>query len=194
MTRTKSPIQQSLRSSSASRRAGWLGPLFALVLLLWSQRADADRHLTLAYPTLRPELGVAGQISPEGHAHFLLNVQAGAGVWIGHSDSYEAVDNFILLPEVGYTFDTSTLHAFNVGLGLGGGGAIVFGAVTPRFVVGDLNGELAMGVRTGLSAALGLMLNFELSHQFLATPTLQRNDITFTVGFNVGYLLLFLKS
>lgn len=167
--------------------------LLGLLLLMWHHDAQAVEGFihNLTLPTLRLDLGVAGQLTPQQLAHFALDVHTGAAVFLGphhYRVNDEKSDQLVLLPEVGYSFDKSTLHAFSAGVGVGYGGLLVYGALTPRFVVGMLNGDRVLGVRTCLSTQLFSMLNIELSHQFLSGTDLLRHDVRFTVGLDLGHL------
>ena len=65
------------------------------------------------------------------------------------------------------------------------------GAYTPRLVVGEMGGELAVGLRHGVAGHfLGRLFSVELAQQLLWVGGELRQELRLLVGLNAGALLI----
>lgn len=118
-----------------------------------------------------------------------LFFQLRGGALIGWPHKKEDSASAWLLPEVGYSHlaeQGGAAHLASLGVGAGYGRfGLAFLLYSPRFVVGQVGSDAAIGFRHGLIGYLFLsILSLELSHQVLSTGGMRRHDLLLSVGFN----------
>ncbi len=142
---------------------------------------------------LRIAMGPAWHLSElseqfDADAHFNLDLVGTVRVTFGRD-----MRGVTLYPELGYTYDdlASGGHLAAFGLGLGYGHPWISVGWVPRFVVGGLAGDLALGLRHGLVADLGMgIFCLELSHQVLWAGGETVHDLRLNFGIDL-YTLTF---
>lgn len=168
--------------------------------------ADAKGGLTLL-PTLAAAIGPTwGLSSAEEKPGLAVDVTVGAAIsWPRRGQELASRDERLLKaalwlqPEFGYSYERgdpaeprASGHLGSLGLGVGYGSLLFLsGAYTPRLVAGFVGGELAVGLRHGLSGQfLGRLFSAELSHQLLLVGGELRHELRLLLGLNAGALLL----
>lgn len=163
-----------------------LAPSLAPAQTAQAPRARESRWITLF--SLRGMIGGAGVFSHQAEARgeFAFDLTVGLRFHRQRADGW----TFILAPEVGFTplqreEDITALWLMGASFGVG---SPVFNlAWAPRFVVGAVGHESAVGMRNGvvLTAIAGLVCA-EVSHQYLALDGGSENDVRVTIGADVG--------
>lgn len=152
-----------------------------------SIRSDDDIRMV---PVLRFALGPSLNFTPESHAEVALETTLGVSALQG------IVGGVALNAEGGYTYESGwksgTLHAGNLTLGVGWGALGMAITYQPRLILGTYAGDLAVGMRNGVTVHLFADLaSVELGHQFVsaqadgdpATKEL-RHDVRMLIGLN----------
>ena len=169
----------------------------------------------LMLPIVAAAIGPTWTLAPTAKTGMAVDVTVGAAIgWprprparepgntvypsVGQDDRY-LKSTLWLQPEFGYTYQRddgpdprTTAQLGSLGLGVGYGSLLfAAGAYTPRLVVGALDGQLAFGLRHGITGYfLGRLFSAELSHQLLWVAGGLRQDLRLLFGLNVGALLM----
>ncbi len=144
--------------------------------------ALADEDSWPIVPVFRIALGPAIHVAPasEEQVELGLDVTAGAIAMLGE-DAISPIVN----PELGYTFDSLGIHAFNLTCGVGVGSPFAALLYQPRFVIGTGAGELAVGMRNGLGFhVLADLGSLEIAHQFMHLGGELHHDVRVMFGVN----------
>lgn len=164
-----------------SRRIGVAAAAF-LVSASASSAARADDML--AIPVLRLALGPAVHVAPEPDVGLRLGLDVTAG-FVGMFG--DVLSSFVISPEIGYTFDSFGLHAFNATCGVGFGGPVVSLLYQPRLILGTAGDDFAVGMRNGIAVrGVADILGLEVGHQFFNAESVLHHDIRILFSLNVG--------
>lgn len=182
----------------AGRRAR-PGLMFAAALLVVTApglaHAGLDRGSLAVLPSLGIDLGGGWRISGANALGFQLSVDAGLQLgWPGRSGvELLLVPALWVMPRLGYAYrsQVDTLpdsHFLSVGLGVGYGQLLsARGLYLPRFLVGKVGSEVALGLRHGLAGSFLLgIFNVELAHQVEWSAGLVQHQVLISLGINVG--------
>ncbi len=149
-----------------------------LLVATASQEARAD---DLGVPVVRLAMGPGIFFEPV-EPRFALDLTAG---FLGIAEP-----GLIYGGELGYSFDTTTLHAFNLAGAIGFGTPWVGATYRPRLIAGTISpfGQLpqgSIGMRNSLMVHfLADIFSFEVGHQFETGPNGLQHDIPILFGFN----------
>lgn len=165
-----------------------------LVALTFATNARAEDGILLV---VRTSFGFALHFR-DGHVKpaFKFEVDGGMAYEWGFPRSEFATyvdSNVVLIPEMGYTFDSLGTHAFNLGVGVGGGNRTVDVTYDPRLILGDHDGHFVVGMRN--AAALRILrdiVDFEMGHQFTVFGGETDQEFVALAGFNLPTLVLYL--
>lgn len=161
-------------------------------------------------PTLEAAIGPTWAVSSSGKVGWAVDATIGAVLgWPGRGQVLGSREERLLKaalwlqPEFGYSYEHGAAgepqgsgHLGSLGLGIGYGNLMFLqGAYTPRLVIGsvggDAGGELAVGLRHGVSGHfLGRLFSAELSHQMLWAGGELRHELRLLCGLNAAVLLL----
>lgn len=157
-----------------------------VITLASPSRADEDEVRVV--PVVRVAMGPSFQAQPDADTltSFVLDATAGASALQG------IFGGLILNGELGYAFDSrgDDLNAFNLTAGVGYGN-VGFGlTVQPRFLIGTVGDNLAVGMRNGLVfRGAADMFSLEVSHRFLHEEGPLRHDAQILLGVNPAALI-----
>ncbi|MFO0547273.1 MAG: hypothetical protein U0271_02735 [Polyangiaceae bacterium] len=165
--------------------------VFAAALALASNEARADSGPD-AVPDFRIAMGPAVHVAPRGDTgvSYALDLTVGFTGVVG-----ERYEGLVFNPELGYTFDTVGLHAFDLRFGIGGGNA--FGAVVyqPHLLAGTLEGDTAIGVRNSLQGKFFAdILSLEVGHQLIYADGDFHQSVNVMFGVNPASFLFLIVS
>lgn len=145
------------------------------------------------YPGVRVAMGpMWPQDKTLRHVVYSLDVMASGMLSLGKEQTWSPWSRspdpsmqglLILIPELGYTYESRGAHLASLGLGLGIRNFVVGVHYVPRFVLGSNKKALALGIRHGvmLEALLGI-LTLEFAHQVLWTDGQPVHDIRLLAG------------
>lgn len=162
--------------------------LATVALLTLASPSRAEDGEVRVVPVVRVAMGPSFQVKPEADTltSFVLDATAGASALQG------IFGGLILNGELGYAFDNrgDDLNAFNLTAGIGYGN-VAFGlTLQPRFLVGTVGDDLAVGMRNGIVIRGGAdMLSLEVSHRFLHEDGPLRHDAQILLGVNPAALV-----
>jgi hypothetical protein len=180
-----------------------------------ASEGSAATVLTTVLPVVGAALGPFWPLAPAARVGLAVDVTVGAAVGFSRRRPASPAVNpwqlprsqdeqylqaaLWLQPEFGYSYERgdpaeprASGHLGSLGLGVGYGSLLFLsGAYTPRLVAGFVGGELAVGLRHGLSGQfLGRLFSAELSHQLLLVGGELRHELRLLLGLNAGALLL----
>jgi len=146
-------------------------------------------------PSVHLGLGPAFHIEPASERAPQFAFDATAGVLLANprgsifsSDTYFGV-------EAGYAYDGLGIHAFALAPMIGYGAPLAFLAYQPRLLVGDADGDTAIGMRNGLAMHMFLGLgSVEIGHQFVSFAGALHHSLQLTFAVNPGLFLTALSG
>lgn len=154
-------------------------PLLALATVMFPREARADDNLGV--PVVRLAMGPAVFVAPV-EPRFALDLTVG---FLAISEP-----GIVFGSELGYSFDTTTTHAFNLTGAIGFGTPFVAATYNPRLLVGTVAAdgalpETTVGMRNSIMLHfLADIFSFEAGHQFKTTPTGLEHDVPIMFGIN----------
>jgi len=162
------------------------GTLTAALVVTTEAHADDDWAFL---PVFRIALGPAIHVAPEREKHVELGLDLTAGFAAMPTESFAGP---IVNPELGYSFDSLGIHAFNLTCGVGFGTPLAALLYHPRLIVGTLDGEAAVGMRNSLTFhALADLGSIEIGHQFVSIDGELHHDIRVMFGVNpLGFVYI----
>lgn len=162
---------------------------FALLVAILPRDARADD--TVGVPVVRLAMGPGIFFEPT-EPRFKLDLTAG---FIGITE-----DGLAFGGELGYSFDTTTLHAFNLAGAIGFGTPLLAVTYRPRLIAGTISPfgqlpEASIGMRNSLMMhVLADIFSFEVGHQFESAPNGLQHDIPIMFGFNPAGVIYILTA
>jgi hypothetical protein len=152
--------------------------------------ARAEEWLVL--PISRFNLGGAYAFETE-KVNFVADVTGGALVM----ERLESADTVrgLYWGELGFSYEARGYQAFNLTGGIGFGNYFFGLGYHPRFLIGDLNDELAVGMRSSVIGHFFFdMASLEFGHQLLDGPKGLEHDLRVMIGLNPAPIIWLLVN
>lgn len=136
-------------------------------------------------PTLRFAFGVGSGDAANGVGDTDFAFDAAVGAWMTFAPGDTGLH---LWPELGYASDSSDLRGgryATAGVGIMYGSEWLSAGVAPRFLVGDADGRLGMGLRSSLVVqAAFTALSLEVGHQWMRVDGSDLQEFRATLSLN----------
>jgi hypothetical protein len=146
----------------------------------------------LFLPISRFNLGGAYAFETE-KVNFVADVTGGAQV-LERLESAHTVRG-LYFGELGFSYEARGYQAFNLAGGVGFGNLYFGLAYHPRFLIGDLNDELAVGMRNSvIGHAFFDMVSLEFAHQMVDGPKVLEHDLRVMIGLNPAPIIWLLVN
>lgn len=167
--------------------ASGLAVLLAVAAVPSAARADDGDPEIL--PTFRGMFGGAFHLGDKPLVRFTTDVDAGMFAILGRMQ-------ILVGGELGYTYDSVGLDAFNLAAVLGYGRAnLAYVTFQPRLLLGTIDEDVAVGMRNGIGGHfLTDFVDLELGHQFVWSDGRLKQAITATAGINPAAILYLLVT
>ena len=141
-------------------------------------------------PSAHLGLGPGFHIEPKEERATQFTFDATAGVLYTDRTGDVFETNAFLGLEAGYAYDGLGLHAFAVTPMVGYGVPLAYLAYQPRLLVGDVDGQTAIGMRNGLAMHLFLSLgSLEIGHRFMSFAGELHHSLQLMFAVNPGIFL-----
>jgi hypothetical protein len=171
-------------------RLCFAGLAAGLVTMVSPTAACAEEWLAL--PISRFNLGGAYAFEAE-KVNFVADVTGGAQ-FLPRLESADTVRG-LYFGELGFSYEARGYKAFNLAGGIGFGNLYFGLAYHPRLLIGDLNEELAVGMRnSAILHGFFDMLSLEFAHQMLDGPKVLEHDLRVMLGLNPGPIIWLLVN
>lgn len=175
--------QQTPPSPSTSSASSWTPPPPTVV------PPPPRSHLD-GLPTTRFALGFGRGAPRTGEAETDFAFDVAAGAWLFFTQQDTGVQ---LWPEIGYASDSSDARGgryATAGVGLMYGAPLLSAGVAPRFLIGDADGHLGLGLRSSLVVQAGYTaLSLEAGHQWMRVNGEDLHEFRATLSLNPLSLL-----
>ncbi|MFO0651196.1 MAG: hypothetical protein U0326_33540 [Polyangiales bacterium] len=180
---SSSAVAQASPSPPSSSSSAWTPPPPTVVTE--PQRLNFD-----GLPTLRFGFGFGRGAPRTGDAETDFAFDLAAGAWLLFSPRETGVQ---LWPEIGYASDSSDVRGgryATAGVGLMYGAELFSAGVAPRFLIGDADGRLGLGLRSSLVVQAGYTaFSLEAGHQWMRVGGEDLHEFRATLSVNPISLL-----